>query len=753
MSHQRPILSKAEYYTQKNSPKRTKPSPKKRPYTYAVAKQRLIGKFNSVVELGGELPSILCPGNNIVTKVVLHPSYLAKSYFPESLFSNYNLKNLGSKEVYISPEKRVGKGQEGEDKLPSSMFFVSGSKNDFFRLYEDINNDEFNEDCRDDLAKLEDIEMFSSEDKISRSNVVLEDTKINSHELCYEVVLHASKMDEGILESFYSYIKSLNGMIYRDKTRSIKSLTFCFIKINQSMIKSLAEFVFVRVVRPVPELDISNRMNSEQLEHYVEVNQNSFGDAPVSSKVAIFDGGLHSNDLRSNNIRYFNLTRTDHDLSDNYLHGSLVTSAVVYGDNLSVNKDVIPVDHFKIYSCDDNADICLVDVLDRITSVLKSNSYKFVNLSIGPKIPCPDDEPNLWTSTLDEIASKGNMLIVVAVGNEGIYLNTDLKEFARIQPPADMLNGLSIGAANSRTDKWNRATYSCVGPGRSPGFVKPDALFFGGDNEEKLQLTSLSCGKTHEVIGTSFAAPLVTRLAALIDLKTNGTLDVATIRALIIHSTGKNKLDRAHCGWGRISEDVDKLLYCENNKVTVVYQGDLKTASGVRASLPFPKNIGGYKGMVSIDATVCFYTDVDQQHTVSYTRAGLEIAFRPDFDRVVGKASEAKTRTLFSQKKIYGSEHQLRKDSHKWETCYKVHDRISSDGLNQPMFDIRYLTRDEGHSRLAKDMRNLSPLHFSLVVTVSLDKEISNYSLYDTILNEYNLLTPIELLVGANVEV
>lgn len=69
------------------------------------------------------------------------------------------------------------------------------------------------------------------------------------------------------------------------------------------------------------------------------------------------------------------------------------------------------------------------------------------------------------------------------------------------------------------------------------------------------------------------------------------------------------------------------------------------------------------------------------------------------------------------------------------------------------MFDIRYLTRDEGHSRLPKDMRNLPPLHFSLVVTVSLDKEISNYSLYDTILNEYNLLMPIELSVGTNIEV
>jgi hypothetical protein len=71
---------------------------------------------------------------------------------------------------------------------------------------------------------------------------------------------------------------------------------------------------------------------------------------------------------------------------------------------------------------------------------------------------------------LDGHLSLGRTLMTVAVGNDG---NVD-GGMGRIQPPADAVNALAVGACDSREFMWNRASYSCYGPGRSPGLVKPD---------------------------------------------------------------------------------------------------------------------------------------------------------------------------------------------------------------------------------------------------------------------------------------
>ena len=50
---------------------------------------------------------------------------------------------------------------------------------------------------------------------------------------------------------------------------------------------------------------------------------------------------------------------------------------------------------------------------------------------------------------------------------------------ARIQAPADGVNVLGVGACDSMGEAWQRASYSSIGPGRSPGIVKPEIVVFG----------------------------------------------------------------------------------------------------------------------------------------------------------------------------------------------------------------------------------------------------------------------------------
>ncbi|WP_139157512.1 hypothetical protein, partial [Enterobacter hormaechei] len=69
------------------------------------------------------------------------------------------------------------------------------------------------------------------------------------------------------------------------------------------------------------------------------------------------------------------------------------------------------------------------------------------NLSLGPNLPIEDSEVHAWTSVIDDLLSDGETLMTIAVGNNG-EMDKESGN-ARIQVPADSVNGLSIGAANS----------------------------------------------------------------------------------------------------------------------------------------------------------------------------------------------------------------------------------------------------------------------------------------------------------------
>ena len=118
-------------------------------------------------------------------------------------------------------------------------------------------------------------------------------------------------------------------------------------------------------------------------------------------------------------------------------------------------------------------------MLDRILDYFDAEGHKYhlVNLSIGPNTPYDDGDVTLWTSALDERFASGEWVVTVAAGNDGEADATLLLN--RIQPPGDGVNVLTVGASDSVKNPWKREPYSCVGPGRTPGFVKPDGLSFG----------------------------------------------------------------------------------------------------------------------------------------------------------------------------------------------------------------------------------------------------------------------------------
>ena len=228
--------------------------------------------------------------------------------------------------------------------------------------------------------------------------------------------------------------------------------------------------------------------------------------------------------------------------------------------------------------------------------------------------------------------------------------------------------------------------------------------------------------------GTSFAAPAVLRMAAGIRAHMGPELGSLALRALLIHTVDSNGDPVTEVGRGRLAGDLNDILLCPDDTIRVVYQGEISPARAVRAPIPLPS--GPIAGMVRLTATVCFATPVDAHHPDTYTRAGLEVMFRPHAERrKKAEQLHPNTKAFFSKAERGQTEAALRRDSGKWETCLHASSRFQGGGLLRPVFDIHYMARKEGH-----DFRPDDPMPYALVVSV---KAASVTDLYDQVVRQY----------------
>ncbi|WP_235075435.1 S8 family serine peptidase, partial [Asaia sp. SF2.1] len=297
----------------------------------------------------------------------------------------------------------------------------------------------------------------------------------------------------------------------------------------------------------------------------------------------------------------------------------------------------------------------------------------------------------------------------------------------------------------SRSADWARAAYSAVGPGRSPGIVKPDLLAFGGDAYRPEYFHVLTEGPRAQLspeLGTSFAAPFLLRSAVGIRAMLGADLSPLAIKALLIHGARNLDHPRSEVGWGKIPEDMMDLITCPDGVARIVYQGELKAGKYLRAPLPLPE--GGLSGKVQIKATFCYACPTDPQDSCSYTRAGLEVVFRPNKNNVKAGKSHANSKSFFS-KKPYTTEAEARSDLGKWETV--LHSKIGTSGiyLDDPVFDIHYNAREAGHSaRLATKIR------YALIISVEAQK---HPDLFNEVLKSYADLVSIRPKVSLPIRV
>ncbi|AVQ88970.1 peptidase S8 (plasmid) [Plesiomonas shigelloides] len=697
------------------------------PYTLDEVRAHLNPELDILLSRCNELDDGAKPRGESVFHLTLHPAFLGKTYFPVDLLRATGLRDVGSRQVIIKPRKVARKCDENKE-LVTAQLFISGDSNAVYKFKELLNSPATPKGVQKNLVEIESVGFIEGIERARNFEQAKEDVSK------FEVVLHAGSDDDDVVKAYISYASKYNVSVdYKSKIQ-VGGLTFIVAMAKPSEMKKTLDFSLIRVVRPMPALRCT-QPNIIRKTSNIPMPELPNGSAILDSeRIAIFDGGLGTADLSSWVNEYvYPDTRDTH--ASLLQHGNEVTSTFLFGrvdeKKPIFDRPFMNVDHYRVLSptSGHNGDWDLFDVLKKIRDVLDTGDYKFANLSIGPHLPIGDDEVHAWTAVLDQVCAKHGILLTVAVGNDG----DEDGDAARIQPPSDMVNALAIGAADRSGANWSRAPYSCIGPGRSPGFVKPDGIIFGGSDDEPFYTYNPLLGSIVGVQGTSYASPLALRTAAGVAALSGTPLNTIALKALLVHHAEKSRnCPREHIGWGRFSEDPNVLIDCSNDTATVIYYGSLAKNQYLRAQIPFP-NVP-FDEAFELTATLCIQTPVDPEHSVNYTRAGMQVTFRPRFG-----LGDTDTNDFFGQSSQYKTERECRNEGHKWETCLHRSKKFNAGTvLSDPVFDIRYHARDS-----SRNVTSLSApdMQYAMVVSV----KVKGLDMYNIIRQRYSILNPIQL--------
>lgn len=703
---------------------------KAHPYSLAEAQAAVIPQLMKAAEELRLLPQEACPLDFAVVKLELHPAYISKSFFPKALLREARLVSLGSRTVRCRP--RTDLRVRAPEECDTTELFVGGTRSALYRFPAFAT---LLQEPSPEALQFREIENFSVMQAQDRLRLVGADPTAR----VYEVGLHLfPDQSADVLRSIFSaYAKSCGFIVNSEFEFPVGRMLFLAVEGNAVGLAKLASFTLVRVVRPMPAVRSARPIARS---NPISISFRMPGAQPMSNEptVAILDGGLPDLHVLDRFVTRYD--KSDQDAADvpEYLeHGLAVTSAFLFGPiepGGDAERPYSYVHHYRVLdSKSDHEDPYeLYRTLAHVEEILLSRQYQFINLSLGPDLPYDDSDVHAWTAVLDTMLGDGDTLMTVAVGNNGerdeqLLLN-------RIQVPSDSVNALSIGSSNISGEKWSRASYSAIGPGRSPGRRKPDAVAFGGSPKEYFHVVRPSARpELAATMGTSFAAPFALRTAVGVRAFLGDEVHPLTIKALMVHATEFSEgTHHDEVGWGRIPQDLDRVIMCGDGVARIIYQGLLRPGKYLRAPIPLPPD--QLQGKVRITATFCYASPVDVEDAAAYTKAGLDITFRPHVDKKAGK--QVKSRSFFSSTE-FRTEQEQRADLGKWETVLHATDSFLGSSLKEATFDVHYNARDGGGNAGAGS----ELIRYALVLTVEAPRHAD---LYDSILAAHTKLKAIE---------
>ncbi len=422
------------------------------------------------------------------------------------------------------------------------------------------------------------------------------------------------------------------------------------------------------------------------------------------------------------------------DRQDNH-HGSFVAGLIVHGRRLNHNDprfpstsskviDVVAIDRDGLIA-EDELILVIDDCLRRFPQV------QVWNLSLGHSTPCADTAFSEFGAALDDRAKRHGVLFVIAAGN---YQTAPLRAWPpqdgigdgdRICPPADATRALTVGSV-AHTDTPNTCVrrdepspFSRRGPG--PAYhMKPELSSFGGNCDAagayfQSGVVSLDPGgRRAENIGTSFATPLVSTLAANAEAELNCGRwpgDRTLLKASIIHAaflrsapidSGRFKYVGVGC-----PPDIDEILSCRQSAATSVFRVPVRAGLNYQKR-PFPMppclSAGGSL-QCEVFMTLLYEPALNMSFGVEYCRCNVSASLgtieacadgREKYDRQVDPAPKSLEG---------GFEEDLVKHGYKWSPLKLYYRKFSRGPAGKEWrLSMEMLTRPEPEPILQQDV-------------------------------------------------
>lgn len=736
------------------------------PFTAIEAAGVLLPQIEQARTSLSNLPEEARAPGRVYVEAQLLPNYISASDFPEDLLNYIGAVPVGS---------RQAAGEYTTAKLtreaPTRRLILAVPDDGLAQLQQLVGA--AGGRTRSDRSAFEDIKKLSHFSMPAPDDVVVAEMLGDEEPRMCEAVLHPSTaingepvaLDPETMDRWTTFVASRGGEIVTEYIREVAGLTFVPVFLLPSQMREIAVFNPLRGIRPMPAIRPRPGFGTRSGNQLIPPA--SAATTASAPRVAVFDGGVDTSSGSPGPyfpIPVADLTPEPPDPGDTD-HGTGVTGAVLYGlvrPGEQAPEIPLPVESFRVFPAPVvSGDLYGYWILDQIKDVVEEGDHKIVNLSLGPELAVEEsDVPNRWTSELDRLAWEYDVLFVVAAGNTGArasHVGLD-----RVQVPADMVNGLSVGACDEAPPDapWARAPYSSIGPGRAGCRAQPTGVQFGGEGGSgKLFPVLRADGTFLEASGTSFSAPVHTHALAELAAKLPRS-NPSVLRAFSAHFAERPR-SRAQqlfpeVGHGRFPLSFEDVLDCAADDMHVLYVDEVNRGELIGYQLPVPPTAGGNR--LELRVTLAYSTPVEPTQPSEYTQSSIEMVLRPhalihgfspppevqgqrtNLDITSAEANRLRTEGWIESQepvskplKASGRSELDLRDAGKWETMRHYRLNFGAGTVHAPRLDISYLAR-----RAGKLESGAPTIPYAVLVSV-VDRDASG-TLYDSASAQFNAL-------------
>jgi hypothetical protein len=273
---------------------------------------------------------------------------------------------------------------------------------------------------------------------------------------------------------------------------------------------------------------------------------------------------------------------------------------------------------------------------------------------------------------------------------------------------------------------------------------------FGGDLPDRPFWALALNGELAEFEGTSFAAPVVARSLAELDIAIDRRASANLLRTLAVHhaeSPTAAQRQQSGCttsdvGYGRFRDSYAAHLDHDANAVTIISEATIARKEQLTVPFVMPSDVFSEHDTKKflVRWTLGFLGPVEPSNIADYSCGGLRVVFRPHADRftlfppdgeslspikvnrvteptvidtmVDGNGWRLSRRPESSEKRGYAPEVQQRARDGKWETIVRMERSMKGSSLHEPCIDVHMLGREAGM------LADIEALSFAFVLTV-----------------------------------